>query len=129
MGNKVLVCALLVLLLPGCAVTRSTGSEVVGAPSRVYHLTADQADHVLQESMVEEFPSEAISSVALPNKGYKVELHFVLDHHTIVAYAIPQSGGYVFEVNSSGTMILQGEIRAKNLFKKIVAHASTATQS
>lgn len=130
MSRKLAICAILALFLTGCAVTRSTESQGgAAAPTQVYHLTAEQADHVLQQAMVEEFPGYAISSVALPNKGYTVEMHFILDRHTISAYAVPVTGGYEFKVDSSGTMILQGEIRASHLFKKIVAHASAAIQS
>lgn len=127
MGRNLTLCVVLALFLTGCAVTRSTEAPA-GSTAQVYHLTAEQADHVLQMSMAEQFPGYAISSLALPNKGYSVQLHFLLDYHTVSAYAVQKPDGYAFEVNSSGTMVLQGELKARGLFKKIVAHAAATTQ-
>lgn len=117
------VCALAMLLLTGCAVTRTTESPEHQSPP--YQLTADQADHVLAVAMAEEFPGYPITRVDAPNHGHKVDLRFILDYHTIVAYEMPVAGGYQFEVNSYGSMILQGEIRAHKLFKLIEQHAAT----
>jgi hypothetical protein len=112
------------LFLASCAVTRTSSPDVT-AP-QVFNLTAEQAESVLASAMAAEFPGKPIGRVELPARGYKVDLQFVLDRHVIAAYALPATGGTIFQVDSQGTMILQGEARASALFKRILRDARAA---
>jgi hypothetical protein len=94
----------------------------------MYPITADEADRVMAQAMVGEFPGSPISSVTLPNKGYVVTISFALDSHRISVVAIPATGidangnrlqGFSFEVSHQGTMLLTAPPRATSLFSRV----------
>lgn len=129
---KPMVCVL-ALALAGCAgqISNSQANSPTGAV--VYPISADDADRVIGQAMVETFPGTPISAVALPNKGYTATIRLLLDSHQITATAIPAAGvdaqgarvnGYSFDVSNSGTMPLTASARSDALFKLINTRAA-----
>lgn len=128
---KLIVCVL-ALGLAGCAgqISNTQANSPTGAV--VYPISADEADRVIGQAMIETFPGTPISAVALPNKGYTTTIRLLLDSHQITATAVPSSGmdaqgvkvnGYAFDVSNSGTMPLTASARSDALFKLINARA------
>lgn len=122
------------MFLLGCAGTMSTlGTGLDGSQPKMFPLSSEAAEKVLATSMEGEFPGLAISKVDYPNKGLQVTKRVLLDYHTYTAYMIPVNGrnekgdivnGYFFEVNHSGTLLIQGPARASNLFDRIIREAT-----
>jgi hypothetical protein len=120
--NKLLA-LVAVVALAGCATTRGAHDD------RVFAVTPEQGDRIVAAAMAAEFPGRPIARVAIPNPGYVVTLTFLLDHHTIAAYAVPAEYGVRFRVDSQGSMIVQGEARAAALHKRLLADAAAAERT
>jgi hypothetical protein len=121
-----LLIALLPLLLSCCSGQISNTS--LGTWGIMYPITADEADRVMAQAMVGEFPGSPISGVTLPNRGYVVTISWGLDSHRISVVAIPATGidangnrlqGFSFEVSHQGTMLLSAPPRATSLFSGV----------
>lgn len=108
-------------------VSQASPTNPSGRPL-VYPITAEQADGIIAQAMVEVFPGSPVSAVSLPYKGYTVTLRILLDTHQITAYAVPAGvppEGYSFQVDHAGTIPLTGGRRAADLFAAITRRAAT----
>ena len=120
-------------LLASCSTTQSTLDATPSREATMFPVTPEQAHTILVTSITRQFPGSAASPVELPYPGYRIHIRFLLDTHDIVAYMVKVKGrdgsgrvvdGYAFEVDASGTMAIQGTIRADELFKGIQQEAA-----
>lgn len=119
---------LALLAVSACSTTQTTGEASAGRPATMFPVSAEQAKTIMATAISQTFAGSAISPVELPHQGYRISLRFLLDSHDIVAYMIPAKGrtpsgqvvpGFAFEVDASGTMAIQGTVRASGLFDRI----------
>ena len=122
-----------VALFASCSTTQSTLDVAAGREATMFPVTTDQAHSILVTSITRQFPGLAASPVEVPYPGFRITLHFALDSHEIVAYMVKVKGrdrsgkvvdGFAFEVDASGTMAIQGTVRADELFKRIQQEAA-----
>lgn len=116
----------LFLLLTSCTTVRNTPNYAGEyAHKGVYHLTEEQADQVLKEALQQHFAGDPISKIEAPYKGYSVTMRFFIDSQTLTAMMIGTPGKYSFQVQSSGTLLISGNVKAKRLLDTIHTLAST----
>jgi hypothetical protein len=129
--------ALLTMVLSACVSNRITANLAADStdsttPSVMYPITADQADKIIVKSMVMQFGEVDLVSVAAPYKGYKVEVRWLLDKHSLTGRIVPAQGirpdgsiadGYIFEVRDAGNHPTRGKEAARSLLEKMYSNA------
>ncbi len=129
-----LLISIILIFIAGCAGRLSTlETGLDGSQPKMFPLSSESAERVLAIAMEKEFPGLAVVKVDYPQKGLQVIRRFLLDYTTYTAYMIAAKGrnnkgeivaGYFFEVNHSGTMLIQGPVMASNLYDYIIREAT-----
>lgn len=122
----------------GCATSRTSLSIGQTGSGEVYEASNDEIRSLIFTAMYREFPGSVKELPSSSIIGYEAETRFMLDSHTISAFAAPVRGfdfnqepmdGFVFEVNDSGTMPLSQKPRASRVFQNVLRAANDSFPS
>jgi len=123
----------ILLFIVGCSAHRTSIESGISKAS-IYDMDEEQVFNLVYSSIQEVFPQEKISVITVPTRGYITRFlapPFYVDWFTQKIMVHRASGvtldgqkkhGYWIEVSGSGSSFLQGQIKNKEVFEKIIMH-------
>jgi hypothetical protein len=114
--TRILLISIFLSLISACATTSNSNKKY--GEAGIYKITAQQADKIAYRAMLSGFSAEKIQKITLPSNGYTATMSFLLDSQDITLMVVEHDEGYSFNMKSKGTMLVSGNIKADQIFKK-----------